>query len=194
MLKRKAKPLEEIFFADETGISLSEAFKSKAWTGPRKKVKVEEPVRNVKLNCWRAISARSATSLHIYKENLKADKYTKIVEEHIEEMKELYPDGFTYTHDNLPVHQAAESDLEEDGLDMVLFPSYSPDLSPIENLWRSLKNRVAGDNPKTELQLRKSLEKHWEIITRPENLRPYFGNLGDRYRECIQEEGERLPY
>ena len=52
MLKRKAKPLEEIFFADETGISLSEAFKSKAWTGPRKKVKVEEPVRNVKSNCW----------------------------------------------------------------------------------------------------------------------------------------------
>ena len=63
---------------------------------------------------------------------------------------------------------------------MVLFPSYSPDLSPIKNLWRSLKNRVSGDNPKTEIQLRKSLEKHWETITRPENLRPYFGNLGDR--------------
>jgi len=106
------------------------------------------------------------------------------------EREELYPNGIKFIHDNLLAHKAAETDLAEIGFDMVSFPSFSPDLSPIGNIWRSLKTRVSGE----ETQLRKSLERHREIITMPENLRPYFEGLSDRYRECIQKKNERLPF
>ena len=62
-------------------------------TNPRREVKLLE-----------TISARNATSLHIYKENLKAYGYADIVEEHREEMEELYPHEFKYIHDNLKLH------------------------------------------------------------------------------------------
>jgi len=81
-----------------------------------------------------ATSARGATSLYICKENLTAEMYARMVEDHQEEMKELYPNGFKYIHDNLKLHKTAEATFIENGYDMVKFPSYSPDLSPIENL------------------------------------------------------------
>jgi transposase len=74
------------------------------------------------------------------------------------------------------------------------FPTYSPDLTPIENLWGALKRAVAADNPKTEKQLRESLLKHLEILTQVSNLKPYFDTLQDRFVECIDQEGVRLEY
>jgi len=50
----------------------------------------------------------------------------------------------------------------------------------MENLWKSLKDSVRNDNPKTEKQLVKSLEKNWEILTKTENLEPYFDTLTGR--------------
>lgn len=194
MLKRRAKPLEETFYADEMGISLYDTVKSKGWSGPRKKLKVELPDQNVKVSCWGAISERGGTSLHIYKDTLKRERYEDIVIEHYEEMQDLYPDGFTYQHDNLKLHHAAEPALEDYGFCMVPFPRFSPDLTPIENLWKALKDRVSNDNPKSESQMVSSLHRNWEILTEPENLAPYFSNLYDRFQDCIKKKGERLPY
>lgn len=194
MLKRRAKPIDETFFADEMGIDLVDVVSPEGWSTSRKKLKVEKPQRNVKVNCWGAISRRGATSLEIYKENLNASHYVDIVVEHYQEMEDLYPEGFVYRHDNLKLHKAAETFLEENGFDIGEIPRYSPDLSPIENLWKSLKDRVRNDNPKTESQLVKSLQKNWEVLTEPESLDPYFNTLKNRYNECIDKNGIRLPY
>ena len=192
MLKRRANFIEETFYGDEMGISLYDTVSSKGWIGPRKKIKVEYPVKNVKINCWGAISQRGGTSLHIYKGSLNADLYEEIVTEHYEEMLDLYPEGFTYQHDNLPIHKAAEPELSKVGFDIFEFPRYSPDLTPIENLWKSVKERVSNDNPRTERQLVSSLHRHWDILTEPQNLVPYFSTLHDRYNNCIKKSGQRL--
>ena len=57
-------------------------------------------------------------------------------------MDELYPEGFYFVQDNLPVHHALENWLDENEFGRILFPS-SPDLTPIENLWSALKYAVA---------------------------------------------------
>ncbi|HRN71343.1 MAG TPA: IS630 family transposase [Candidatus Woesebacteria bacterium] len=192
MLKRRGEPLEEIFFSDEMGMRLSEAYNKKGWTGPYKKLKVEKPRKDIKVNCWGAISKNGATSLEIFTETLDAPLYIDIVTEHIQEMQELYPRGFLFQHDNLSAHKKAEVDLKRHGLNFVKFPTYSPDLSPIENLWGTLKERVRKDNPKNENQLIRSLRNNWESLTTGESLKPYFDGLYDRYMECIEINGELL--
>ena len=194
MLKRKGEPLEELFFSDEMGIRLSEAHQSSVWMGPRKKIKVENPARDIKLNCWGAISKNGSTTLHIFKNNMNATFYQEVIQEHMQEMEELYPHGFSFMHDNSSVHIASEPDLEKQGLNLIKFPSYSPDLNPIENLWSALKGRVASDNPRNETELTRSLVRNWDILTEVDNLIPYFDNLYERYQECIDAKGERLSY
>ena len=163
MLEDDGQMIDETFFGDEMGIRLSDARIKKAWSEPQKKVKVEKPLKDIKLNCWGAISRQGATSLYIYKENLKASKYEDIVEEHITEMEELYPEGFYFLHDNSQVHKSAEDRLNEIGLERLDFPCYSPVLTPIENLWSTLKYYVRCDAPRNEQALRRNLTRNWEI-------------------------------
>ena len=82
-----------------------------------------------------------------------------MVEEHIEEMEDLYHEGFLFMHDNLSTHQAAEPGLKRQDLYILDFPTYSADLNPIENLWETLKGRVACDLPRTEAKLKNSLHR-----------------------------------
>jgi len=192
MLKRRAEPLEEIFFSDEIGINLTEAERTKGWGGPRKKLKAEKPKKDVRVNCWGAISQNGATSLEIWTGTLDGPLYQDIVTSHISEMEDLYPGGFIFQHDNYGAHKYAEPELKGHGLNIVKFPSYSPDLSPIENLWGALKERVKKDNPKTKKKLIKSLETHWEELTTVEALEPYFENLYGKYKQYIEIRGDLL--
>lgn len=194
MLKRKARPIETTFFSDEMGMNLSDAHPTKAWMPPLKRIKYTKPENNVRLNCWGAISFNGATELYIYKGGLKADHYQDILLQHKQQMDDLYDGIFTFIHDNLSVHTAVEEWAKTNGFKIGEFPTYSPDLSPIENLWSTLKHQVACDNPRTEQQMRNSLLRNWEKLTTPDALAPYFEGLKDRYQECIDKNGAKLDY
>ena len=83
---------------------------------------------------------------------------------------------------------------DDEDIEIIDFPTYSPDLNPIENVWSTLKYKVACDAPESERELKRSLQSNWREITKVENLRPYLETLESRYRECIEKNGERLHY
>jgi len=187
------RTLFETFYSDEMGINLSDAHKSKTWAREHTAMEIEIPRINVHLNCWGAVSFRGATSLSVYKGTTNKDVYQGLLEEHRQELDALYPNGWYFVHDNHRSHKACEQWMENQGFGHVVFPTYSPDLNPIENLWATLKDCVARDAPTNEERLVASLRRNWEILTSPRNLRPYFITLIARYRECIEKEGIRLP-
>jgi len=189
MLENNGEKIYETFFSDEMGIRLSDAQQKKTWGLSYKKIKTEKLLQDCKRNCWGwgAVSYNGATSLHIFKENLDDSLYQDILSEHKLEMEELYPEGSEFQQDNSSVHTASKSWIEKNGLGQFYFPDYSPDLSVIENVWSSLKHAVRCDNPRSEVTLRKSLQKNWELLTTPENLRPYFESMHSRYVECIEK-------
>ena len=194
MTEGDGQKIYQTFYSDEMGIRLSDIGKTKAWQEPGKKIEMEIEYEDVKLNCWAAVSLRGATTLEIFKENLKGITYQNILGRHIQEMNNLYPTGFFFIHDNHQSHTYAHDYLKNMNLERIKLPSYSPDLNVIENLWFTLKDSVAREAPHSEAALRRSLHNNWEILTTPQNLRPYFESLHTRYFECIEEEGRRLPY
>ncbi|KAL4469102.1 hypothetical protein ABPG72_005872 [Tetrahymena utriculariae] len=194
MLKRKGASLENVFFADEMGINIKDTHAKHAWVLPGKKVKTQKPEIDLKLNCWAAISRVGATSLHIFQENLNQQVYQDILKEHKSEMEKLYPKGYTFIHDNYKPHLSSESWMKQNQMEIEKFPTYSPDLNPIENLWGVLKNQVQFDAPKTEEELINSLQTNWKKLTQPKKLKPYFDGLQKRYQACIESQGDKINY
>lgn len=67
---------------------------------------------------------------------------------HKEEMMNLFDgEDFYFQQDNHAVHNNIDVIDEEESIEVVNFPTYSPDLNPIENLWAALKYRAACDAP-----------------------------------------------
>jgi len=53
---------------------------------------------------------------------MNASLYQEVVQEHMQEMEELYPRGFSFMHDILSVHTASEPDLKKQGLNFIKPP------------------------------------------------------------------------
>ena len=196
MLKYKARKIKTCFFSDEMGIRLTDLYKArKLWLLPEEELCIEKLDQDVKVNCWGAISWNGATSLYIFTQNLKKPLYETIVGSHKQEMVNLFPGrDFCYQQDNHPTHQNFKVFDDDENIEVIDFPTYSPDLNPIENIWATLKYIVPQDVPRTEEELKQSLRYNWQQITKVEILRPYIATLEDRYRECIEKDGQRLPY
>jgi len=196
MLKYKASKLKRCFFSDEMGVRLTDFYKAqKLWLLPEEELRVERISQDVKLNCWGAISWNGATSLHIFFQNLRNSLYQDIVACHKEEMESLYQEqDFYFQQDNHTTRQQLDVFDENPNIEIIEFPTYFPDLNPIENLWATLKQRVARGVPRTEDELIQNLQYNWQQINKVEILRPYIKTLESRYRECIEKNGERLPY
>ncbi|PKB93572.1 hypothetical protein RhiirA5_240797, partial [Rhizophagus irregularis] len=73
------------------------------------------------------------------------------------------------------------------------WPSNSPDLNPIENLWAIIKSKVEKRMPKNISELEEFMVEEWENI--PETV---LINLSKSMRRrcelIIENNGERIPY
>ena len=194
MLSDEGKLIYRTFFSDEMGMELNKTHKSKAWQLPNEKIKKKGTAENVKLDCWGAISAQGATSIDIYKKGMKGERYREVIQSHKAEMEALYPDEeFYFLQDSHPTHRMNEDwIIREQKLKLIKLPKRSPDLNIIENLWAALKERVAGDVPTNEKELRTSLLSNWEVLTKPDRLQTLFEGLHRRYILCVEREGQKL--
>ena len=194
MLSDDGQLIYRTFFSDEMGIELGNTRKPRAWQIPTEKVRKKSVIGSVRLDCWGAISAQGATSLDVYNKALSGELYRQIITRHKAEMERLYPDGnFYFLQDNHPAHRMDEEwIIKEQKLKLIKTPRGSADLNIIEGLWAVMKERVTGDAPTNEKELRASLLKNWEILTKPDRLQPIFEALHSRYLECVEKGGKRI--
>ncbi len=124
------------------------------------------------LMVWGCMSACGMGSLHIWKGTINAERYIQVLEQHLLPSRRRLFQGrpCIFQHDNARPHTASvkTSWLRRRRIRVLKWPACSPDLSPIENIWRIIKRKLR-QRPKTVAQLEACIRQEWDNIPIPKH-------------------------
>lgn len=193
-----------VVFSDETTLQM---FRNTclAWSLAGKPVApmVKHPY---KVHMWAAVCARGKVGMHMFEENMDRHLYRRILN------KNLYGNAthlygrlaWIFQQDNDPKHTSKDvrTDLDARLPDRVLpWPSYSPDMNPMENIWAVLKHNVEK-KVKLKLAQKKNVSpavfcrlvrQEWKAIS-DTIVFTCIGNMSERVQALIAAKGEHTRY
>ena len=97
--------------------------------------------------------------------------------------------------DNDPKHKSkkAQQFRNENVVKKILWPSYSPDLNPIENVWSVLKSNISQYRVTTQRGLVSAIKKEWEKLD-PEYATKLVESMKRRTEAVIQNNSDYTLY
>ncbi len=117
---------------------------------------------------WGCFSAAGTGRLVAIEGKMNAAKYRDILDENLLQSAQDLRLGrrFTFQQDNDPKHTAKimKEWLHNNSVTVLEWPSQSPDLNPIEHLWRDLKMAVRQRLPSNLTELERICKEEWQRI------------------------------
>ena len=113
-------------------------------------------------------SSQGTTPLVRLHTRVNAQIYKTIVQDHVVPIiRNSGIDRAIFIQDNAPCHKAkmVMSYLSEQDFEIMDWPPQSPDLNPIENLWKTLGMKVMARNPTNTDDLWEKLQEEWSKIS-----------------------------
>lgn len=186
---------EKVFFSDETMIQLG-ANLTCAWHQSGSRPLNPTSRFPQKLMFWSAVSTWSKFELVEIEGTMTAERYVSLMREKFVPWVRRQKRGkWIFQQDNAPSHTANRSKafFVEEKIDCLVWPPYSPDLNPIENLWGLLKIRVDARKPKTKDELRAIANEEWCSISM-DTVRNTIRSLPARLEKVIAAGGGNIDY
>ena len=161
---------------------------------------VSKTAHPVKVNVWACFCAGGQGYMYIYNENLDAALMKRILDENLVPSAHLHfasnpPEQWFLLHDNdKKFHSLLVQELlHRKGVSCLDFPSYSPDLNPIENLWATLAREVEKTQCDSIEELQDTIEKAWKE-TDKEHMRKLVASMPTRCAAVINANGWHTKY
>ncbi|UYV84139.1 hypothetical protein LAZ67_X001302 [Cordylochernes scorpioides] len=184
-----------VVFSDESRFCLSsDSRRVRVWRrrGERSNPAaiVERPtVRQRGIMVWGAIAYDSRSPLFRIQGPMTAQRY---VDDVLRPVTLPYLQGVPnalYQQDNARPHTARISQQALQDVQMLPWPPYSPDLSPIEHVWDIIGRRLhALPQPRSEDELWQMVEREWRAIPQ-DAIRTLIDSLPRRVAACIAVRG-----
>ncbi|KAI6655306.1 hypothetical protein LOD99_2141 [Oopsacas minuta] len=193
--KYPKKAWYQTVFIDEMSIWLARG-RIKMWTKSGQKRIVSTTKHSLKINVWAGFSSMGTFPLCIFTENMNSQMFVDILEGHLLTQAEIFHrNEWRLVMDNDPKHTSklVKTYLVQNIPNHLPWPSQSPDINPIENVFSWVKRELIKLAPRTISELRKMLEIVWEKIT-PEFLRSYCDSMPHRCQMVIESGGFAINY
>jgi transposase len=203
-LKYRHKPIEfwrSVLWSDESPFTLRFNGRIRIWRLPNERYApycLRGTVKHdKKINIWGCFSAHGVGRLYMVNGILDQYQFNNILERQmIPSAKKLFPDGdFIFQQDNDPKHRADINQhyLADENIQLLDWPSQSPDLNPIENLWSIIDKNIKNRNPTDEIELFNIIKTSWESLT-VDLLSRLVDSMPARCEAVIQNNGMPTKY
>jgi transposase len=193
--RNKNTDWNKVLFTDESTFQLF-ANPEKLWMHRRKKPYLRKVKHPGKIHVWGAFSRDGFGDLVLFTGKLNGPKMVDIYKTGlVNSYKWLFDGDWTLQEDNDPKHTSkiAKKWKEENLIDRMEWPSNSPDLNPIENLWRIMKVQVRKYRPQNLKQLKVAIMLSWRSL--PKNLaQNLVDSMPNRIKKLQEVQGDSIDY
>lgn len=144
------------------------------------------------LMVWAAITKEKKSEIRFVNGTLTSQKYTEILRDTFLPIASV---GELFQQDNATPHVSEHTTtwMNEHGMEVLEWPSASPDFNPIENVWALLARAVYRDGRQFQSlpELRKAVEVEWRNLGQ-HLIAAIVGSMPDRIFRCIQHNGSHF--
>jgi len=196
----------KVIFSDEMSIVVSPNGRVKLWRKAEEKWSVHcveaahlGPRSTLKLMVWGCISYQKVGPLVFVEGTMNSAKYTNVLADHfLPFVAENFAQARWYLQDdNASIHRSANTDewKRQHGIPGFFWPPQSPDLNPIENVWKVMKIHVKKNiaQIRTVGELQCALAACWNGLSAT-YLRSLYASLPRRCRQVLTMKGNITKY
>lgn len=191
-------------FSDESRFCLDHADgRERVWRRPGERyaeccIREQNPFPVASVMVWAGISCNYRTPLVVVDGNITARRYIdQILHPHMIPFMQQHRDVTVFQQDNARPHSArvTQAYLQAQGVHVLPWPAYSPDMNPIEHLWDYLGRQVANrvPQPPNRQQLIQVLRQEWDRIPQ-HTIRRLVRSMRQRIAACIDAHGGHTRY